>query len=151
MAKINCTSCNDAASVEDCVGQVTCMDDEDCFLEQITTDSLALRFNAGCRSKAVCSVMATLAGTTGKRSIVNCAQCCHDTTTQGQPCNRFLCGQRPSITVSAMQCQQCPHPVASASDCPHMVTCKPTELCYSDIYMYGGSILRYMRGCREKS
>ncbi|XP_033759352.1 uncharacterized protein LOC117341611 [Pecten maximus] len=152
-AKLTCILCNDAASIEDCIahGSLTCRDDEYCFLEKSTTDSLTVLFNAGCRSRTVCSIMASLAATTGKRSLVNCANCCNDNSTRNQPCNGFLCGQMPNITAPAKQCQQCPNPVASATDCPYMVNCKPTELCYSDIYTYGGSTLRYMRGCREKS
>ncbi|XP_069120092.1 uncharacterized protein [Argopecten irradians] len=147
-AEITCSACSGATSIADCSSTSICGNGEYCYWEEVTNEDLSVAFNAGCRSTAVCDIMSSL--NAGKRAIVNCAQCCNSSS-QSLPCNRYLCGQQPDLTAPVVQCQQCPHPVSTVADCTHVVNCGPSELCYSDIYMFGGSILRYMRGCREKS
>jgi len=56
--------------VEDCKLSTTiCGADEYCYLEKVTTTQLRAVFNAGCRSKRVCDVMALLANNNGKRDV----------------------------------------------------------------------------------
>ncbi|XP_069120091.1 uncharacterized protein [Argopecten irradians] len=77
-----------------------CGHDENCFLEEVTTGDFRDVFNAGCRSVAICNIMAQINAAAGKRSLVIYGQC--NSTPLSRPCNSFLCGQqtRPCATVN---------------------------------------------------
>ncbi|XP_078315066.1 uncharacterized protein LOC144619803 isoform X2 [Crassostrea virginica] len=99
-AGLECMSCRNAASVDDCrQTTIKCGDDEECYLEKSTTSQLSLSYSAGCRNKAVCNIMAALgslrAGRSSfqdrKRDLLNCAFCCGSEMDENGPCNVHLC------------------------------------------------------------
>uniref|UniRef100_A0A194AKU4 Uncharacterized protein n=1 Tax=Pinctada fucata TaxID=50426 RepID=A0A194AKU4_PINFU len=106
-ATIECASCELAPSIEECrLNTTICGDNEDCFLEKVTTEQLTIAYNAGCRSHSVCGFMHLLVGKRsveeenfierGKRKYLqNCIDCC-DTVKDDKhgPCNIQLCGLR---------------------------------------------------------
>ncbi|OWF49542.1 uncharacterized protein LOC110451734 [Mizuhopecten yessoensis] len=145
--QMKCLFCESAADITDCQTTVDCGSNERCFLEKVTTKNLNFVYNAGCRSAAVCSIMDSLAGASGrKRDLVNCAKCC-DTTNPNDPCNMRLCGAAVNVTTPE-SCVVCDRLVSGASSCSERQVCQDTEICKSAIHIVGG-LIRYEFGCES--
>ncbi|XP_069139933.1 G8 domain-containing protein DDB_G0286311-like [Argopecten irradians] len=155
-----CMQCDGAIDIDECQrsGTIKCGPQEQCFLEKITTKNLISVFNAGCRSAAVCSIMATLGGGNGRRDLsrqsrdlVNCAQCCNTgpgVVSKG-PCNSELCGQKP-LDDKSLRCLDCDHLVSGAASCTERDVCTDTQVCATSIHILGGSQIKYNFRCEEK-
>ncbi|XP_056004755.1 uncharacterized protein LOC125659338 isoform X2 [Ostrea edulis] len=143
-----CMRCNEVAEIGECLTNVvTCGDNEECYLEKVTKEDLSIRFNAGCRSKQVCTLMAALASAGRKRDLVNCADCCSDAPDKNGPCNAKLCGLTPIQTAAT--CVACDGVHSDVLSCTTAATCPPNEVCYTGIRIVGTAI-RYVFGCYEE-
>ncbi|XP_062596959.1 uncharacterized protein LOC134258425 [Saccostrea cucullata] len=144
-----CMRCTDVADIQECFTNVAnCGDNEECYLEKVTQEDLSIKYNAGCRSKQVCAIMAALnGGGRKKRDLVNCADCCSDAPDKSGPCNSKLCGLAGGqVQASCVVCEGVHSDVAA---CSSAATCPPNEVCFTGIRIVGTAI-RYVFGCYEE-
>ncbi|XP_076072380.1 uncharacterized protein LOC143044317 isoform X2 [Mytilus galloprovincialis] len=151
---LTCLSCNQASKITDCLTQkAVCTDgSEECFLEKVILDDLSGVFSAGCRSKQVCDIIASSVGRKRqqesqrtKKNLIQCSQCCLTNTTNGIPCNGFLCNQNPVIVDTCLSCDS----VSSPKLCLVSQQCTPNEVCVQRVFVRGG-VVRYQLGCERK-
>ncbi|XP_052701621.1 uncharacterized protein LOC128178471 [Crassostrea angulata] len=94
-AALECMSCRNSPSIAECRRTtIKCTDDQECFLEKLTTTQLAIAYTAGCRNKSVCNIMAALGSLRAGRkrsNLLNCAYCCGTEMDDSGPCNVHLC------------------------------------------------------------
>uniref|UniRef100_A0A194ANC3 Sodefrin-like factor n=1 Tax=Pinctada fucata TaxID=50426 RepID=A0A194ANC3_PINFU len=156
-----CASCEEAPSIEECRLKTTiCGDNEECFLEKVTTDQLNIAYNAGCRSHTICIVMNSLK--VGKRSVVeedfnergkrktlvNCAECCETAKDDKLgPCNVRLCGLQPN--ASKPVCLVCSGYHSGPNFCTTKDTCQDTQVCHTGVVYINGGI-RFTYGCEDR-
>ncbi|XP_062609429.1 uncharacterized protein LOC134271201 [Saccostrea cucullata] len=143
---LKCMSCHHALSIHECrKTTVDCQHNEECYFESVTTTDLKVKFNAGCRSRAVCNLMSSLGPKIGKRDLVNCAECCSDPPDSDGPCNTRLCGES-----SAPRCLVCNGLQTSRADCKSSAICPQNQTCYNGVRIVGSSSLQYVYGCEEE-
>nr|XP_034327326.1 uncharacterized protein LOC105333981 isoform X1 [Crassostrea gigas]XP_034327327.1 uncharacterized protein LOC105333981 isoform X1 [Crassostrea gigas]XP_034327328.1 uncharacterized protein LOC105333981 isoform X1 [Crassostrea gigas] len=143
-----CIRCTDAAEISECItNTAACGDNEQCYLEKVTKEDLSIRYNAGCRSTAVCQIMASLNAGRKKRDLVNCADCCADAPNENGPCNAALCGLKPQALQAT--CVVCNGIHSDVRSCTQAATCPPNEACFTGIRIVGTAI-RYVFGCYEE-
>ncbi|XP_048750238.1 uncharacterized protein LOC125662094 [Ostrea edulis] len=138
-----CMQCNGEADIAVCLTSlITCADNEECYLETVTSAILGKRFNAGCRSKMTCLMTQPLNDNLG-----NCAACCSDAPDSDGPCNAKLCGQSPAKQQDV--CVACDGVHSDFHSCQTTTVCPPTEVCYTGIRVVGFAV-RYVFGCYDK-
>ncbi|XP_078312081.1 uncharacterized protein LOC111100871 isoform X1 [Crassostrea virginica] len=143
-----CLRCTDVAEISECITNTAeCGDNEECYLEKVTKEDLSIRYNAGCRSSRVCSIMAALNAGKKKRDLVNCAACCADAPDDSGPCNAKLCGLKPQALQDT--CIVCDGIHSDVASCSKAATCPPNEVCFTGIRIVGTAI-RYVFGCYEE-
>ncbi|XP_062609431.1 uncharacterized protein LOC134271202 isoform X2 [Saccostrea cucullata] len=143
---LKCMSCHHALSVHECKKTtVDCQHHEECYFESVTTSDRKVKFNAGCRSRAVCNLMSSLGPKIGKRDLVNCAECCSGPPDREGPCNTRLCGES-----SAPRCLVCNGLQSSRADCQTSAICPQNQTCYNGVRIVGSSSLQYVYGCEEE-
>ncbi|XP_033759290.1 uncharacterized protein LOC117341528 isoform X2 [Pecten maximus] len=137
----HCWLCNNAADIATCrKTTTTCNAGEECFLENFINSLAQTRYNAGCRTQALCRVMEVVSH--GKRSADPCGQCC-----TGPGCQEHLCGS-PSVAETNYRCLDCAS-VSSSGSCTQRITCQDTEVCSNSVSA-DGAFLRYSFGCEQK-
>ncbi|XP_071131406.1 uncharacterized protein [Mytilus edulis] len=151
---LTCLFCDQASNITDCLTQkAVCTDgDEKCFLDQVILGDLSTVFSAGCRSKQICDLLASAAGRKRqhefqrtKKNTVACAHCCSTNTTNGIPCNGFLCNQKPATVDTCLSCDS----VSSPKLCQVSQQCSSNEVCVQRVFVRGGAV-RYQLGCERK-
>lgn len=148
-ASQKCMYCNRAANISDCATNlIECSDAEECYLEKITTQELKTAYVAGCRSKTVCALMASLGSGRKRSDYTNCVECCNSAPTQEHgPCNANLCGE---TGLSKAGCLVCDDLVRSAQGgCTNRQVCQDTQVCANAVHIVGGDIL-YRYYCEER-
>ncbi|XP_063447365.1 uncharacterized protein LOC134726895 [Mytilus trossulus] len=151
---LTCLFCDQVTSINDCLTQkAVCTDnDEECYLDSVILDNLSRVFSAGCRSKQVCDLIMSAVGRKRKhesertkKNTITCAKCCSTNTTNGIPCNGFLCHQNPVIVGSCLSCDS----VSSPKLCQISQRCASNEMCVQREFVRGGTV-RYQLGCERK-
>ncbi|XP_045179255.1 thrombospondin-1-like isoform X2 [Mercenaria mercenaria] len=85
-APLDCFSCTDITSVDDCHTTKTCLPSQSCYTEKYTQDGNAV-FTLGCKEKVFCQGL-DVTHLFGRRE-TSCTQCC---ALHG--CNKYLCPLR---------------------------------------------------------
>ncbi|XP_071179606.1 uncharacterized protein [Mytilus edulis] len=156
--RLTCLSCHSVSDISKCLTQHTVCQgpDEECYLDKTILPNLSTAYNAGCRSKTVCSL---LSGAVGKRNVdiqlqrlkkasISCSECCNTQPDRsGGPCNRNLCKLASSVSYDT--CGVCDH-VSRPSDCTVFQSCQPTEVCKLNQIFSGGRIIHEL-GCEIKT
>jgi len=156
---LDCHSCNNAKTLADCTTFDRCdRKTQDCYMDQIITDSAQVVYNAGCRSKDVCQSAASSGnfgfGLGRKRDLTSCSRCCK---TENK-CNKRLCGIPEGDVLGVPSCYTCDHrsqnaeqnEVRNPEDCVHMSLCSPNEVCVASTTVVGGKP-EFFFGCYSKA
>ncbi|XP_062598184.1 uncharacterized protein LOC134259595 [Saccostrea cucullata] len=114
--------CNGAGDIENCfLNTVRCGDLEDCYLDKYVDENSVIRYDAGCRSKQVCSGQGRR-----RRRLVVCTSCCSDAPDHNGPCNAKLCGIGP-VTYANSTCVVCEGVHSDVTSCSSTSVCPPNE------------------------
>ncbi|XP_063447367.1 uncharacterized protein LOC134726896 [Mytilus trossulus] len=96
---LNCIKCTNAESISECRSEreaVCTPPYEQCYTEVVITSLLTRRYNAGCRSNRICTLIAKIMGKRNsldrRDSSISCSSCCSQNNGGGIPCNADLCG-----------------------------------------------------------
>ncbi|XP_071177696.1 uncharacterized protein [Mytilus edulis] len=133
--RLTCLSCHSVSDISKCLTHHTVCQgpDEECYLDKTILPNLSTAYNAGCRSKTVCSL---LSGAVGKRNVdiqlqrlkkasISCSECCNTQPDRGGvPCNRNLCKLGTSAYETCGVCDR----VSSPGACSVYQVCPPNEV-----------------------
>ncbi|KAK3602186.1 hypothetical protein CHS0354_004702 [Potamilus streckersoni] len=138
---LECRICRNAIYLEDCKESQICAINEECYIEEIITPQLQVVFNAGCRSKAICSTTQTKRKRADGVSLIACSHCCEDrkTNTSSLECNVKLCGIETN-SDHTNQCYYCADEdeakqadVTDPTMCRKIKFCSDTEVCRATV------------------